>query len=119
MKTADERWFYFYCERCGRDSNVEGFLLDGDYSDCYPCPDCQPDRDVETPMTFRLGGAGASSSCSKRVRRSDTSSRQSLFSPLFDLLKDEIHVLFEITAAAYQCRIEGAKLSDRFWELAL
>src|SRR5262249_11037457 len=48
MKTADEtRWFYFYCERCGRDSNVEGFLLDGDYGHCYPCEDCeQDDRDT-------------------------------------------------------------------------
>jgi hypothetical protein len=26
----------------------------GDYGDCYPCPDCQDDRDVETPMSFRL-----------------------------------------------------------------
>jgi hypothetical protein len=47
------RWFYFHCERCGRNSDTDGFLLDGDYNDCYPCQDCQPDRDVEMPMTFR------------------------------------------------------------------
>jgi hypothetical protein len=40
--------------RCGRDSVADGFLVDGDYGDCYPCLDCQDDRDVETPMSFRL-----------------------------------------------------------------
>jgi hypothetical protein len=50
---AKQQWFYFYCERCNRNSNFDGFLLDGDYSDCYPCPDCQSDYDTEKPMTFR------------------------------------------------------------------
>jgi len=53
MTHSEKRWFYFYCERCGRGSDTDGFLLDDDYSDCYPCPDCQSDRDVEKPMIFR------------------------------------------------------------------
>jgi transcription elongation factor Elf1 len=54
MTTADApRWFYFKCDRCGHDSNVEGFLLDDDYSGCWLCLDCQLDRDVEIPMSFR------------------------------------------------------------------
>jgi hypothetical protein len=38
----------------GRDSAADAFLLGGDYGDCYPCLDCPDDRDVETPMSFRL-----------------------------------------------------------------
>jgi hypothetical protein len=48
-----QHWFFFYCERCGRDSDADGFLLDADYADLYPCLSCQGERDVETPMTFR------------------------------------------------------------------
>jgi hypothetical protein len=51
--STSTHWFYFYCESCGRDSFGDGFLLDGDYSDCYPCPDCQADSDSEKPMSFR------------------------------------------------------------------
>ena len=52
-RAADKQhWFFFYCKRCGRDSDADGFLLDCDGGDLYPCLTCQGDN-VETPMTFR------------------------------------------------------------------
>jgi hypothetical protein len=41
------RWFYFWCEHCGRSSDTDGFLLDGDYGDCCPC------LDVRTKATLK------------------------------------------------------------------
>jgi hypothetical protein len=59
MKTTKQasmrHWFYFYCERCGDDSDTHGFLLNGDWSDCFHCDQCfQLESDkVKTTMTFR------------------------------------------------------------------
>lgn len=45
--------FFFECAYCGYDSNDAEYLAAHDYSDCFPCPKCQPNRDVEMPMKFR------------------------------------------------------------------